>query len=102
MRSAAPRYTDRSVPVLRFIHLHRGDQSFINSQRITYRAKAELDHDSARWEGVRLALSLGRVGVRCLQLALDLLDRKSKSRIIGDPPRDQIIGMNHRRMVAAK
>ena len=36
------------------------------------------------------------------KLTLDFFDRDPKRRIAGDPPQDQVVRMNHRRMIAAE
>src|ERR1700691_5017955 len=41
-----------------------------------------------------------RICANRFKLALDFLDREPKSRITGDPPHDQVVGVNHRRMIA--
>src|SRR5271156_1545978 len=41
-----------------------------------------------------------RICANRFKLALDFLDREPKSRITGDAPHDQVVGVNHRRMVA--
>src|ERR1700722_1255167 len=43
-----------------------------------------------------------RICANRFKLALDFFDREPKSRITGYPPHDQVVGMNHRRMVASE
>src|ERR1700689_315946 len=41
-----------------------------------------------------------RICANRFKLALDFFDREPKSRITGDPPHDQVVRVNHRRMIA--
>src|ERR1019366_10031876 len=42
------------------------------------------------------------IGANRLKLALDFLDREPECRIAGDAPHDQVVCVNHRRMVTPK
>src|SRR5260221_5263622 len=43
-----------------------------------------------------------RICANRFKLTLDFFDREPKSRITGDAPHDQVVRMNHRRMVATE